>query len=118
MVETPLAAQATSCFCHAPRGHQKGKKLPGRAVKIVDIREAGQAQAGGKCAQRKNDGAQQRFLPQTEDVGTKPHNLSLYRDGAMRAIGRYRPLHCRGRQAPEGFTLKTGECADASLPPE
>jgi hypothetical protein len=50
-------------------------------VQIADVWEASQAQAGGKCAQRKQNGAQQRFLPQSEDGVTKAHNLSLYRDG-------------------------------------
>jgi hypothetical protein len=39
-------------------GHQKGKKLPARAVQVFDMREAGQAQAGGKSTQRQKDGAQ------------------------------------------------------------
>ena len=81
MVETPLAAQAAGRLCHSPCGHQEGEKLPVRAVQIADVWEASQAQAGGKCAQRKQNGAQQRFLPQSEDGGTKAHNLSLYRDG-------------------------------------
>ena len=88
MVETPFAAQAAGRLCHAPRGHQEGEKLPVRAVQIADVREAGQAQAGCKCAQRKQQGAQQRFLPQSKDVGAKAHNLSLYRDGSMGAICR------------------------------
>lgn len=81
VVEAPSAAQATGRLRHAPCGNQEGQKLPIRAVQIVDVWEAGEAQAGGKCAQGKEHGAQQRFLPQTEDVRAKAHHLSLYRDG-------------------------------------
>ena len=81
MIETPLAAQAAGCLYHAPRGYQEGEKLPMRAVQVVYVRETGQAQTGCECAQRKQRGAQQRFLPQPEDVGAKAHHLSLYRDG-------------------------------------
>ena len=86
MVETPFPPQAARRLCHAPRRYQKGKNLPMRAVQIVDIREAGQTQAGSECAQRKEDGARQRFLPEPENVGVKAHNLSLYRGGA--GVGR------------------------------
>jgi hypothetical protein len=51
-------------------------------MQILNMWKAGQVQAGAKCAQRKENGARQRTLPQTEDVGEKPHNLSLYRGGA------------------------------------
>jgi len=100
MVETPLAAQAAGRLCHSPCGHQEGEKLPVRAVQIADVWEASQAQAGGKCAQRKQNGAQQRFLPQSEDGGTKAHNLSLYRDGVRGAICRIQAVEVAGRRGP------------------
>jgi hypothetical protein len=71
-----------------------------RAVQAVDVREAGQAQTGCKCAQRKQHGAQQRSLPQPEDVGTKAHNLSLYRDGVVQAA-----LRCK-RQIVGGVQFR------------
>ncbi len=44
--------------------------------------KAGEAQAGGECAQRKKDGAKKRFLPQAEDGEDEMHNLSMYSAGA------------------------------------
>lgn len=77
VVEAPFPLQTTGCLGHTPCGDQKGKKLPARAVQVFDIWETCQAQAGGKSAQREEDGAQQRLLPHTEDVRAKRHNLSL-----------------------------------------
>src|SRR5580698_9455415 len=57
VVGTPFTAQATGCFCHAPRGYYEGQKLPMRTVQIVDVRESGQAQTGRECSQRKEHGA-------------------------------------------------------------
>ena len=108
MVETPFAAQAAGRLCHSPRGYQEGEKLPTRSVQVVDVREAGQAQAGCKRAQRKQHGAQQRLLPQPEDVGAKAHNLSLYRGGAVQAALRRKRQMVRGRTVPKAV-LRTGQ---------
>lgn len=77
VVKTPLAPQTASRLRHAPRGYQKGKELPMRTMQVFDGWKTGQAQTCGECAQREQDGAQQRFLPQTEDVRANAHNLSL-----------------------------------------
>lgn len=37
------------------------------------MREAGEVQAGGKCAEREEDGAHERFLPQAEDQEEMMH---------------------------------------------
>ena len=63
MVKVPFALQAAGRLRHAQSRNQKRKKLPIRAMQIFDVREAGQTQAGGKGAERKESGARQRSLP-------------------------------------------------------
>lgn len=88
MVEAPLSPQAAGSLCHAPRGNQQSENLPVRSMQVLDVRKAGQAQAGGKCAQRKENGAHERFLPQAKDREEEMHNPSMYRGGAAEAICR------------------------------
>jgi hypothetical protein len=45
-------------------------------VEILNVRKAGKAQAGGKCAQRKENGARERFLPEMKNPEAE-HNFSL-----------------------------------------
>ncbi len=63
MVKVPFALQAAGRLRHAQSRNQKRKKLPIRAMQILDVWKAGQAQAGGKGAERKESGARQRSLP-------------------------------------------------------
>jgi hypothetical protein len=51
-------------------------------VNVLNVGKAGKAQAGGKCAHRKEDGAHQRPLPQAKDREEEMHNPSMYRGGA------------------------------------
>ena len=88
MVEAPLSPQAAGSLCHAPRGNQQSENLPVRSMQVLDVRKAGQAQAGGKRAQRKENGAHERFLPHAEDREEVMHNPSMYRGGAAEAICR------------------------------
>lgn len=50
VVEAPLALKAAGRLRHAPRSNQQSENLPVRAVKVLDVRKAGKAQAGYKCA--------------------------------------------------------------------
>lgn len=84
MVETPPALEAARRLCHAPGGNQQGENLPARAMKIFDGRKAGEPQATEECAQRQDNGADQRSLPQAKDVGAEKHNLSMYSAGVGR----------------------------------
>jgi hypothetical protein len=77
MVEAPPPLQAAGGLCHAPCGNQQSENLPTCAVKIFDIGESRQAQTGGKCTHRENDGADQRLLAQAEDRRAEGHNFSL-----------------------------------------
>ena len=51
VIQAPFALQAAGRFGHAPRGNQQSENLPPGAVKILDVRKSGKAQAGGECAQ-------------------------------------------------------------------
>jgi hypothetical protein len=82
VVEAPPTLKAASGLCHAPRGSQKREELPWRSVQVLDVRKSGQAQAGGKCAYRKENGADEGFLPQAKDREEEMHNPSMYRGGA------------------------------------
>ncbi len=48
MVKIPGLAHAAHCLHHSPAGERQSKNLPIRAMQIIDIREAGQVQAGEK----------------------------------------------------------------------
>jgi hypothetical protein len=74
VVEAPLALEAAGGLCHAPHGNQQSENLPVGAVEVFNVREAGKVQAGGKCAQRQENGADERFLPQAEDQEEMMHN--------------------------------------------
>lgn len=74
MVEAPLALDAAGGLCHAPYCNQQSENLPVGAVEVFNVREAGEVQAGGKCAEREKDGAHERFLPQAEDQEEMMHN--------------------------------------------
>lgn len=63
MVEVPSALEATKGLDQAPGCDQERKELPIGAVQIVDIREAGETEAGRKGAEREEDGAGEGFLP-------------------------------------------------------
>ena len=82
VVEAPLTPQAAGGLRHAPCCNQQSENLPVRAVHVFDAGKAGEAQAGGKCAHRKEDGAHQRPLPQAKDREEVMHNPSMYRGGA------------------------------------
>ena len=73
MIEAPFALDAAGGLCHAPRGNQQSENLPVGAVEVFYVRETGEVQAGGKCAQREKDGAHERFLPQAEDQEEMTH---------------------------------------------
>jgi hypothetical protein len=81
VVEAPLALEAAGGFGHAPQGDQQSENLPVGAVEVFYVREAGEAQAGGKCAEREKNGAHERFLPQAEDLKEMMHNSSEYAAG-------------------------------------
>ena len=81
MVEAPAALEAAGCLCHAAGGNEQSENLPARAVEVLDMRKASEAQAGRERAQRKQDGARQRPLPKAKDRKAETHNLSMYRDG-------------------------------------
>jgi len=97
MIEAPFALEAAGSLGHAPRSNQQSENLPVRSVQVLDVRKAGQAQAGGKCAQRKENGAHERFLPQAKDREEEMHNPSMYRGGAAEAICRIQGSQ-RGRR--------------------
>jgi len=61
VVKAPTALQATCRFGHAPCCEQQGKKLPVRAVQVLNMGESGEPQAECECAQRKENGAQERW---------------------------------------------------------
>ena len=82
VVEAPLTPQAAGGLRHAPCCNQQSENLPVRAVHVFDAGKAGEAQAGGKCAHRKENGAHQRPLPQAKDREEEMHNPSMYRGGA------------------------------------
>lgn len=67
VVEVPFALEAAGGLGHAPCGNQQSENLPPGAVKVFNVRKAGQAEAAGKCAQRKENGARKRFLAHAED---------------------------------------------------
>ena len=77
VVEAPFALEAAGSLGHAPRGHQQSENLPVGAVEILDVRKAGEVQAGGKCAEREENGAHERFFAQAKD-GEQMHNPSMY----------------------------------------
>jgi|GEM_PF-4722791 len=88
VVEAPFALEAAGCLGHAPYGNQQSENLPVGALEVFYVREAGEAQAGGKCAEREKNGADERFLPQAEDREEMMHNPSMYRGGYLgRAAG-------------------------------
>src|ERR1035438_3319070 len=68
MVETPAATEAASRLDHSPRGQGHGKKLPARALQRITVVKRVDAQAGRQRAERQDQGAGQRPLPQPEDV--------------------------------------------------
>ena len=74
VVEAPLALEAAGGLSHAPYGDQQSENLPVGAVEVFYMREAGEVQAGGKCAEREKNGADERFLPQAEDREEMMHN--------------------------------------------
>ena len=74
MVEAPLSLEAAGCLCHAPYCNQQSENLPVGAVEVLYVRKAGEVQAGGKCAEREKNGADERFLPQAEDLEEMVHN--------------------------------------------
>ncbi len=82
MVEAPFVLEATDGFAHSPGGHHQGGDLPVRAVQVLDVRKPCEAQAGQERAQRKNDGADQRFLPQSKDGEERNHSLYNCRGSA------------------------------------
>lgn len=81
VVEAPPTPQAARSLCHAPRGNQQSENLPVRSMQVLYVRKAGQAQAGGKGAQREENGADKGFLPQAKDREEEMHNPSMYRGG-------------------------------------
>jgi hypothetical protein len=66
------------------------------------VREAGEVQAGGKCAERKENAAHERFLPQAEDSEEMMHNPFRVRRG--RGAG---PL--RAQEYPQKIMLAAQE---------
>jgi len=74
VIKAPLALEAAGGFGHAPHGNHQSENLPVGAVEVFYVREAGKAQAGGKCAEREKDSADERFLPQAEDLEEMMHN--------------------------------------------
>lgn len=78
VVQAPFALNTAGRLRHAPDGDEESEDLPVRAVEILDAGKAGEAQAGGKCADREQDGPNQRFLPQTKDREKMMHNPSMY----------------------------------------
>jgi hypothetical protein len=57
------------------------------------VRKAGKEQAGGECAEREDDGAHERFLPQAEDLEEMMHNSSEYAGRAgVRNLRGFEPL--------------------------
>lgn len=78
MVQVPFALKAPGSLGHTPRGNEQSKNLPPGAMKIFDVWKAGKAQAGGKCAQRKQNGANEGFLARPEDREEAMHNPSMY----------------------------------------
>jgi len=82
VVEAPFALKAAGRFCHAPGGNQQSKNLPPGAVKILNVRKACKAEAGGKGSERKEYGTHERFLAHAEDQEEVMHNPSMYSGGA------------------------------------
>lgn len=74
MVKAPLATQAARGFSRAADGGQQGHVLPGRAVQMLDVREAGEPETGCECTHGEQYSARQRLMPQAEDVQTGKHN--------------------------------------------
>lgn len=80
MVEAPSAAQAARGLHGSGDGCQQSHELPGRAVQVIDIREAGEPEAGRECAYGERDAASQRLVPQLEyvragDVRAEKHDI-------------------------------------------
>jgi len=67
VIEAPFALEAAGRLGHAPRCNQQSENLPPGAVKILNVRKTGEAEAGGKCAQGKKNGARERSLAQAEN---------------------------------------------------
>lgn len=57
VIKIPALAHAAQRFHHSPAGERHGKNLPMGAMQIVDIRKAGQAQAGKKRTESEQDAA-------------------------------------------------------------
>ena len=74
VVQAPLAVEAARCFNHAPEGGEYGKKLPVGCVEVSGVGKSGQAHARGHCAEREDEAAQQRALPQAERVRAGKHH--------------------------------------------
>jgi hypothetical protein len=106
VVEAPLALEAAGGFGHAPQGDQQSENLPVGAVEVLYVRKAGKVQAGGKCTEREDDGADERFLPQAEDQEEMMHNTSEYAGGAgvrdLRVSSGWRILQT-GAAFPQGL---------------
>lgn len=78
VVQAPLAVEAARCFNHAPEGGEYGKKLPVGCVEVSGVGKSGQAHARGHGAEREDEAAQQRALPQAERVRAgKHHTLTV-----------------------------------------
>jgi hypothetical protein len=80
VVKAPLAPKTAGGLCHSPHGNQQSENLPVGAVEVLYVRKAGEVQAGGECAEREDDGADERFLPQAENLEEMMHNSSEYAD--------------------------------------
>jgi hypothetical protein len=96
VVEAPFALEAAGCLCHTPQSYQQSENLPVGSVEVFYVWEAGKVQAGGKCAEREKNSADQRFLPQAEDSEEMMHNpfnvRCLRGPGGLRDSGGWRIL--------------------------
>jgi hypothetical protein len=72
-------------------------------VKILNARKAGEAEAGGKCAEREENGARERFLAQAEEGEEEMHNPSMYSDGAEGVAWKGGPF---ANPTEAGFSLR------------
>ncbi len=51
VVKAPFALQTAGRLGHPPGGNQQSEDLPPGIVQILNVRKAGKAEAGGKCAE-------------------------------------------------------------------
>ena len=76
VVEAPTPAETAGGLGHRPNGGEDSENLPVRSARGVEMREAGEAQAGYEGAEGKQGAAEERSLAEAEDGRAAKRHIS------------------------------------------